>query len=258
MRYWTDKKLTHGYPCKLYKVTNVGNTCADQLTWGNNVTYEVRHDKPYFSCLDNYDKSMSWEDFSRIVSNGGVESKPQNQWFYAYAHPIMATIFNHRFKYPVMWEFEGDIQWIDESMEAYCTRLTSKKIIALPRIDSLSIVKFGIGCINKCFKDKVFEDWMLDFTIGRNRHHGRSEEIAKYCMGIVEKEQRKGFMSERAKAAHAAQFVCWAAYIYSNLNWIEEYKTAIPYYIKCAAMYSTLANSDINLLNIIETTMAAR
>jgi hypothetical protein len=92
-------------------------------------------------------------------------------YFRACTHPIIAALLRRVYfdsNKPVLWECVGNIKHLTAEKFAYCTELTTKYTTTFPMISDYTRMKFGFGCVSKVYKDKVFQEWILDWVGGND------------------------------------------------------------------------------------------
>ena len=190
---------------KLYKLTSELYQTYNQTQWGENIFHEVSGE-------------------GKMCSSG---------WLHAYTSPLLAVLMNPvhaNFKYPILWEAEGEIG-VSDGIKVGCKRLTTLKQIPLLKVTIEQRIKFGILCAKKVCKEEKWNEWADKWLKGEDRSVSAARAAAD---------------AARAAAAYAAYYAARAA------NDAYYAASAVRSAVFSADADAEAANENINFEQIAE------
>lgn len=254
MQHWDSQVFTDASHCHiLYFLTDAKWKSKDGGDWSFGRTRNIY--KPT--------KGSSWlskDEFQSIYE--------KQNWFRAFTHPVIAILLNRIYidiDDPSVWECNGRINHLMISKLAFCSEITTKKLLRKPKISLHTRILFGFGCVAKVYKDVVFMDWLLDWVGCKNRSYRKAGDMAAYCAKQVAWDQKNhhGQLSTTGRAAWAAYWMCWACVAFADPSMIDRSTRLVELWTAQAAVEANLVAhetklTDFDLITIAEVTMTAK
>ena len=168
-----------------------------------------------YKLTDSYGKTRGGTQWGPGVSHSGTGEGELcgPGWIHAYEHPLVAVLMNpiHAdFKYPRLWEAEGEVGLRDGQLKCGCKTLTTVREIPLPSITTEMRVRFAILCAKEVYACLSWNAWADRWLSGEGRTQAAAERAY---------ERAAQAAAAWAAQAAAAQAAASAAYRSARAAW---------------------------------------
>jgi len=237
----------------LYQITDQEWSTPDGHRWGPGTLCNARPEST----------STGWIRVNQLSEH---LNKPKKlKLIPGYRHSILASLLfraHISIDSPVLWESRGEV--VEESVDGrvYCEWMRPKETVRLPKISDYTRMKFGFGAVSKVYKDPKFQDYILDWIGGDARESGRAKTFIESTRKDIRKDENGYFADGESVAAFAANWMCYAAQTFSDINAINTGGRLVETWTANAAVEANRAafmmKKNFSLENIAELVMTAR
>ena len=171
-------------------------------------------------------------------------------YFHAYLSPELSIFLNPQysnFKYPILWEANGEIVRYDQQLKVGCRTLTTIRQLPDVKITPEHRMRFGILCATAVYKDHGFYEWATGWLSGNDQ----TPEAAK----AMKKALERAFECRGRPPPPERNAAGWAAWNATRMV-CEQESTGWGRGPACAASFAAHANPDLDLINLASSVVA--